>query len=224
MNTLTRAEAGARSRSRSKAVPFVLALALAAALPSCARRAAPPSADAPPPRPVNLAGTSVMVLPAQPGSGISEALAGSFDAELAYWLGDRAPRVHWVPAAEVQRLVKSSPGLRIDLRALDVRAFGRMRVQQIGDPLFGDVHNLGAMLDARLALLPASVAYVEPRDSAGHPTSGPGRIEVTAALIQTFGGEVVWYGVVAGEPGAADSPAVVATAARALAKAVVPEN
>ena len=200
---------------------LLVALALAT---GCAHHARPPGAEAPPPRPIDLTGLSVMVLPAQAAATAPQAAAAAFDAELAYWLTDRAPRVHWTPAAEVERLLANSPGIRIDVHALDVRSFGHMRLRRIGDPLFGDVHNLGAVLDARLALLPASLAYVAPRDSAGAPLPGPGHFEVTAALIQTFGGEVAWYAVVAGEPGPIDAPATVATAARALARALTPGN
>ncbi len=199
----------------------LLALVLAGA---CASHPKPPSAEAPPPRPLDLTGLAVMVLPAQAPAATPLASATAFDAELDYWLKERAPRVRWVSASEVERLAAGSPGLRLDLHALDVRAFGRMRVRRIGDPLFGDVHNLGLMLDARLALLPASLAYVSPRDSTGAPLPGPGHFEVTAALLQTFGGEVAWYAVIPGEAGPIDAPAAVASAARALARALTPGN
>ncbi len=207
---------------RGQRLALLLALALAGA---CGGHPRPPTAESPQPRPIDLSGLTVMVLPAQPAASTPQASADAFDAELAYWLGERAPRVRWVTAADVVRLVRNSPGLRIDPHALDVRAFGHMRIQRIGDPLFGDVHNLGAMFDARLALLPASLAYVSPRDSAGAPPRpGPGRYEVTAALIQAFGGEVVWYAVVPGDPGPIDAPASIASAARALARTLTPGN
>ncbi len=215
---MSRAAPGCRGPARQWP-PALLALALAA----CAPHATPPSAAAPP-RPIDLTGITVMVLPAQAPASTPLASTSAFDAELDYWLKDRAPRVRWVPASEVERLAAGSPTLRMDLHALDVRPFGRMRVRRIGDPLFGDVHNLGAMLDARLALLPASLAYVSPHDSTGAPRPGPGHFEVTAALIITFGGEVVWYGVVPGEAGPIDAPATVASAARALARALTPGN
>ncbi len=208
-----------RGRARQRLLPL-LALVLAGA---CARHAQPPTAASPPPRPFDLTGVTVMILPAQAPAATPLASATAFDTELDYWLKDRAPRVRWIPASEVERLA-GSPSLRLDLHALDVRAFGRMRVQRIGDPLFGDVHNLGAMFDARLALLPASLAYVSPHDSAGAALPGPGHFEVTAALIQTFGGEVVWYAVIPGEAGPIDAPATMASAARALARALTPRN
>jgi hypothetical protein len=219
-----RARIASLRRARPRAPRTLLALVVLALLPAagCAHRTTPPSAATPPSRPLRLTGQRVMVLPAQPAGSVSGDLAAAFDAELAYWLADRAPRVHWITAAEIERLTTSSPALRIDPHELDVAAFGRMRVERIGDPLFGEVHNLGGVLDASLALIPASVAYVPPPapDSAGG-ARGPGHIEVTAALISTFGGEVVWFGVLAGEPGAIDAPAAVGTAARALARALL---
>ena len=222
------------ARCRSARAALVLALMLFSA--ACVHRAPPPSADVPPPGPLALGGTTVMVMPAQPGRGASPDLAAAFDAELAFWLADRAPRVHWIPAADVERLVRNAPAIRVDVHNLDVRAFEGMRVRRIGDPLFGDIHNLGGVLDARLALIPAALAYLTPADSATLPlgpgTGGkpparpvipaPGRMEVTAAVVSTFGGEVVWLGVVAGEPAAIDSPRAVASAARALARALLP--
>jgi hypothetical protein len=40
-------------------------------------------------------------------------------------------------------------------------------------------------------------------------------------LIDTLGGAVLWFGAVAGDPGRVDDPAVAASAARALARAVL---
>jgi hypothetical protein len=201
------------------------ALACLVAIPTagaCAHRAATPTAEATQQRPINLNGIKVMVLPAQPTASTPESVVRAFDAELAYWLNERAPRVRWIPATELERLAQSSPALRLDLHALDVRAFGRMRVRRIGDPLFGDVHNLGAVVEARLALLPATVAYVMPSGQPAGNTAG--RIEVTGALIETFSGDIIWYGVVAGDPGPIDAPAAAASAAQALARALTPGN
>lgn len=65
-----------------------------------------PSPDRPTPRPPDLSGAAVMVLPVQPGDWVgggrrTPAPAG-LDAELAYWLEERAPRVRWTfpPALE----------------------------------------------------------------------------------------------------------------------------
>jgi hypothetical protein len=47
-------------------------------------------------------------------------------------------------------------------------------------------------------------------------------VELAVALIDTIGGEVIWYGVVAGERGGSGEPGVAASAARALARSLFP--
>jgi hypothetical protein len=65
------------------------------------------------------------------------------------------------------------------------------------------------------------VAYLSAPDTAAADTQ-PGRVEVAVALIDTFGGRVLWYGVMAGEPGAEGSGDVAASAARAVAQTLLP--
>lgn len=171
------------------------------------KRAQPLSADAPPEYPPSLAGRTVMVLPAQ-----GSARPAGFDAELAHFLAELAPGVRWVPVTAVERAAESSPTLRIRPHDLAVADFTRMRVTRIGEPLFSDLHALGVLLDARYSLLPWSVRYV-----AGTGAE-PGRVEVSAALIDNSYGDVLWLGLVPGQRGAEHAPATVASAASALAE------
>jgi hypothetical protein len=157
-----------------------------------------------------------MLLPAQAGPGqpgVEEPVPG-LDRELAYWLGERAPRVRWVFPPAIERALARN-ALPIRIRALAVQSFHRAEVQIIGDPLFGDLRSIGALVDARYALVPVAAAYVE-------EAAVSGRVEISIALIDTIGGRVLWFGVVAGERGPRDSATVVATAAQALARVVVP--
>ena len=159
-----------------------------------------------------------MVLPAQaaPASNAlpdAEAVPG-LDREIAFWLAESAPRVNWVFPPALERALECSPSLGIRLRSLAVASFHRAEVEIIGDPLFGDLRALGALVDARYALLPVSAGYV-PADSAGQ-----GRVELRVALIDTRGGRVLWFGALAGQPGLPENPATVATAAQALARTV----
>jgi hypothetical protein len=204
---------GAR-RTRGQALRLLLGLVLLLPPTDCARhRVAPPTAEAPAARAPDLSGRGVMVLPAQPSSATPQAVTAAFDAEAAYWLAERAPGVHWLSAAELDRVIARAPGLGIDIHALDARGFASMRLTRIGDPLFGDLRRLGAITGARFALLPASVTYTAAR-----------RFEAAVALIDSESGYVLWFGVVAGEPGPIDSPAAVATTAQALARALVPRD
>jgi len=157
-----------------------------------------------------------MVLPAQAAPGAAapgaEPVPG-LDAEIGFWLAELGSRTRWVLPPEIDRALERSPSLRIRPRALAVGSFHVAEVRNIGDPLFGDLRALNALLNARYALVPVSAEYAP-------DPAGPGRVEIRAALIDTLGGAVLWYGAVAGERGPAADPAVVASAARALAAAV----
>lgn len=187
---------------------------------ACAQpRAQPPSPDEPQPRAPDLTGRAVMVLPAQPAPAarrdrVSGEVITGFDAELAYWLEERAPRVRWTFAPELRRTLARNAMLNIDVDALAVGSFHRAQVRNIGDPLLGDLRRLGAVVDARLALVPVAINYVEQAEGA--------RGEAAFALIDTYGGRVVWYGVVAGDAGPIDDSETAASLARAAARALVP--
>ncbi|MGH7503652.1 MAG: hypothetical protein ACREL7_18145 [Longimicrobiales bacterium] len=152
-----------------------------------------------------------MVLPAQAGpahTGAGEPVPG-LDREIAYWLGELVPRANWVFPPAIERAISRNPSLGIRLDALAVQSFHRGVVEIIGDPLFGDLSALGPLVGARFALLPVAVDYVTEE-------SGDGRVEVQAALIDTRGGRVMWFGIVAGDR-APQGPQATASAARALA-------
>lgn len=184
---------------------------VALVLAACATRE-PPSADRPPPPPPGLGGQAVMLLPAQPTRG---PVPDHLDTELAYWFDERAPAIRWTFPPALERGLERAPGLGIRLRSLDVSSFFRAEVRRIGDPLFGDLRRLAAIVDVRFAIVPIAADYVEKPD-------GTGRLEVTAAVIEAVGGRVHWFGVVAGEPGAPDAPATTASAAQALARTLFP--
>jgi hypothetical protein len=160
-----------------------------------------------------------MVLPSQAGPGSNalpdtEPVAG-LDREIAFWLAEGAPRVEWVFPPALERALARSPSLDIRLHSLAVASFHRAEVEIVGDPLNGDLRALGALVDARYALVPVAAAFVPSTDG-----TGAGRVELRVALIDTRGGRVLWFGAVAGETGQAGNAAVVATAAQALARTV----
>jgi hypothetical protein len=218
--------------SRRRALAATLLL-LAGTLAGCGGRTLPVADDRLRPAP-DLTGQRVMVLPAQPGAWSGVPVAGAaldpaeLDAELGFWLTDGAPRVQWVLPPELARALARSPGLGIDLGSLAVGSFRRAEVRRIGDPLFGDLRRLSALVDARHALVPVAAAFVEVAGGEGAqatgapPAAAQGRVEVAAALVDTFTGLVLWFGVVGGEPGRLADGAVIATAARALARAMAP--
>ena len=198
-----------------RAAPALAALVLAA----CGPKAAPPAANESAPPPV-LTGASVLVLPVHAGPvPTPDATSVQFradgvddlDSEIAYWLPETAPRVRWVLPATIDRALARSPGLNIEIRNLAVQSFRRMQVRRIGDPLFGDLRRLGAVLDTRLALIPVAAEFRPSADNRG-------RIDIAAALIDTERGTVLWFGVVSGDEGTAGDAAVTTSAAQAFAR------
>lgn len=204
-------------------------LAFVFVLAACARTAAPPAADvAQRPFP-DIGGAAVMLLPVQrvapsispPAAsdttrralGLDATALATLESELSYWLPSHAQRARWVLPDTIVRAATSSAALRIDARDLPVQDFQRSRLERIGDPLYGELRRLAAVTDARLAYLPIGALWIP-------ELGGSGRIHVAAALIDTVGGAVLWYGVAAGEPGAPDDPAAIASAAQALARMV----
>lgn len=137
------------------------------------------------------------------------------DAELAYWLPQAAARVRWIDAAAVDRAVQQSRTIDVRVHDLTVRDFQRARLEYIGDPLYTELRRVGLLMDARGALVPIGAVWIREQD-------GTGRVHLAAALIDTFGGTVFWYGVVAGTPGVQSDPGVVASAAQALARLLPP--
>ncbi len=155
-----------------------------------------------------------MVLPVQTGRAPA---APGLDAELEFWLSDHAPGVKWVFPPALERSLARSSMLEVPIRALAVSSFHYAQVERIGDPLYGDLRRAGAIAGARYALLPIMGSYVPGQSESG-------RVELAVALIDTMGGGVLWYGVVAGERGEPDDPAIVASAARALALTLFPSR
>jgi hypothetical protein len=198
-----------------------LAFTLLAALSACGgqRTAPPPTTSQIQAVPPDLTGAQVLMFPVQTGpvptSEVRTAAprfdgVSSLDAELRYWLPERAPRVRWILPETIDRTLARNPMLNIKPRELDVAAFRRAQVRRIGDPLFGDLRRIAAILDTRFALLPVAAEF--------KPTSATdGRLEVAFALIDTTFGDVLWYGVIAGDAGAPDSPGTAASLAQRVA-------
>lgn len=193
---------------------LLLALALPALVLVGCGGASGPGAPGPTPPPPALAGARVMLLPAQVGS------PAQLDAELAFWLADRAPHTTWLLPDHLQRTVDRSPAWRVRLdalpRPLTDTGGGKLRV---ADPLYGALRRLGAVEDTNVALVPVHVRPVPGAD--GAPGGADAALELTAAVVDIRGGRVVWLGTVRGAPGASRGAAV-AAAAEALARALVP--
>ncbi|MGQ0561567.1 MAG: hypothetical protein ACT443_06805 [Gemmatimonadota bacterium] len=198
-------------------MPITLLLALVFA--GCGGiKTAPPmpgAASAP-----SLRAATVMVFPVQNGT-VPSAEAGArhwpveraaLDAEIAYWLQQGAQRARWLLPETIDRTLARSPALNLDPRALAVGSFQRAQVRRIGDPLFGDLARLAAVLNANVALIPVAAEFVG-------ADAATAVLNIATAVIDPTDGDVIWFGVITGvEPGAGNHAAV-ATAAQAFARA-----
>jgi hypothetical protein len=152
-----------------------------------------------------------MVLPVQDRGGVP----GTVDAELLFQLRDRAPRVEWIPHEEIEERLERSPGLQAEVRGLPVGVFRSAEVRRIGDPLYGQLRRMAALVDAPVALLPVAVA-LRPAGSRGEVVA-----RLQAALVDVRTGRVLWFGMEEGRQGAAADAAVLASGVDALARSLL---
>lgn len=188
------------------ALPALLAVVVGA----CAGTAAPPEPGTSQGTPPDLRGRRVMLLPVQEMVGFR----GTPDAELAFQLQAREPAVEWILPERIQSMLDRSPGIRAETRGLPVSVFLGTEVRRIGDPLYGELRRMAALVDAEVALIPVRAAV--------HTTpTGGEAIRLHAALVEVRTGRVAWFGVEEGMAGEAEDPAVLASAVDALARTLL---
>lgn len=175
----------------------------------------PPTAESAP----SLRGVTAMVFPVQNGAVPVHdpqlrrwaADRAQVDAEIAYWLQQGTPRTRWIMPETIDRTLSRSPMLNINPRGLAVGSFERAQVRRIGDPLFGDLARLAAILQAKLAVLPVGAEFVG-------PSADSAVLNIATAVIDATDGDVIWFGVIAGKDRGVGSAAI-ASAAQAFARA-----
>ncbi|MFQ5536307.1 MAG: hypothetical protein ACE5GJ_02530 [Gemmatimonadota bacterium] len=160
--------------------------------------------------PPDLRGQKVMLLPVQQLLGVPPEV----DAELAFALESRSRDVDWILPARLERAVRGAPGIRTGVRGLGVGMFLRAEVRRVGDPLYGQLRRLAALVDAVAALVPIQAEAVTTE-------SGERALRVSAALIDVRTGRVMWFGVEEGETGEAGDPGALASMADALARTLL---
>ena len=189
-----------------------LLLAVAAGLAGCGGKAAPPGPGTSQGAVPDLRGTRVMLFPVQSRQGLVD---GS-DAEIAFALTQRGPDVDWVLPAEMAGALERSPAMDARIHGLPVGMFLQGEVRRVGDPLYGYLRRVGALVDSDVALVPVVARY---RPESAERRSG---VEIGAAVLSVRTGYVLWFGMVEGAPGAADDPGALASAADALGRRLLP--
>jgi hypothetical protein len=153
-----------------------------------------------------------MLYPTQSVQGFS----GDVDAEIAFALSQRPGQTTWVLPAEMRRALASSPGLDTRLDGLPVGMFAQAEVRRIGDPLYGYVRRMSALVSSDVAVIPVFARYRLAT------TTEAAAVEIATAIISARTGQVLWYGAVSGDPGPANDPRSLASAADALSRRLLP--
>lgn len=176
-----------------------------------------------------LSGQRVLVLPVQyvsrvPGGWIggastARAAARQADSEIAFALVEEGGRVSWITPEQQVAGLERRPSIEVDpymLSADEARREGE-RLEDVRDPLYGEIRPLAALFDARLVLWPMEVTYEsEERDAVPH-------LAIRTFLLDARSGDVLWYGEIQGAPGQDPaSPGALAAAAQAFAIRVSP--
>jgi hypothetical protein len=160
--------------------------------------------------PPDLRGRRVLLLPVQQVLGVR----GDADAELIFTLEDLGRDVDWILEKEVTDVLARSPAIDTRTRGLPVGRFLMAEVRRVGDPLYGLLRRLAALVDAEAILIPVAASF-EPNQLVEGSTP---RVRLTLALIEPRSGRVVWFGVEEGGDFPQGDPRGLASAAENIAR------
>lgn len=191
-------------------------------LAACGGGAPPPPAAAPQPArssaPLDLGGQRVLVLPLQLLQGVPGTREDA-TREITFALGERDAATQWIDPERLRGALRRTPGYAQDPGTLPNDRFWHYQGARIMDPLASQVARYGALVDARLVLIPRAGRWVPWGDRPG------GRVRLAAALVDARSGDVVWMGEADGDDHGEPAASAVASAAAALAaRMVVPRR
>jgi hypothetical protein len=146
---------GAGRRSLVSVRRTLFAVGAATLLSSCGGRSTPPPPGTTRGVPPDLRGSRVILLPVQVVSGVP----GDIYAELVFNLTDKGRDVDWVLRDEVDEILARSPGIQARTQGLPVGIFLQAEVERVGDPLFGHLRRMAALVDAEAILLPVQATF-----------------------------------------------------------------
>ena len=184
-----------------------------------------------------------------PGGALNEEDAlRIMDAELEFVLAESRGASDWALPSEVVRRVDRNPILRLDPRRMAYQGLLEKPVKrkQIYEPLHSELRAISALFDTRYVILPISLfveedppepedeaaeddpanagapddAALDPEDAAATP--GRYRAHLLFAMIDIRMSSIVWWGQIVSDPGAEDSPALLASLAEKFAEQVAP--
>jgi hypothetical protein len=197
------------SRRPRRAGPLWVAAALA--LGACGTRsAAPPEPGTIRGVAPDLRGIRVLLLPVQQNLGVR----GDLDAELSNALRERGRDVAWIAASELEARLARSPAMQARTRGLPVGIFVQAEVQRVGDPLYGELRRIAALVNAEAVVLPVQ-ATLEVT-----PGEDP-KIRLWTALIDVRSGRVPWFAVLEGGAFPQGDPRALASAVEEVSRSLL---
>jgi hypothetical protein len=160
---------------------------------------------------MDLAGQKVLVLPVQAVSGIPQS-RDDVTREVLFALGERDTRTHFIPPSALRSALQSAPGYADDPDDLPADPFRHHQERYVIDPLAGVLRRYSALMDTRLVLvIPGAQWLPAPAGAQG------GVIRMSAVMIDSRTGNVVWYGEADGDPRPGPDAGALGTAAASLA-------
>ena len=100
----------------------------------------------------------------------------------------RSPEVKWVLPADLRKMARRSPTVAPDPDRMGQALLRAPKLEEVPDPLRGNLRNMMAIVGGRFALVPAALAFVN--EPAGAPA--PVRAELSLVLVDTRTGRIVW--------------------------------
>jgi hypothetical protein len=97
----------------------------------------------------------------------------------------RSPEVKWALPAELRKIARRAPTVAPDPDRMGQSLMRQQSLDEVPDPLRGNLRSLMAMLNGRFAMIPAAVTFVP-------ESPGVVRAEVSLVLADTRTGKVVW--------------------------------
>ena len=117
---------------------------------------------------------------------------------------------------DVQEILERTPGMDTRTRGLPVSIFDQAEVDRVGDPLYGQLRRMSALVEADAILIPITATF-EPNETI---VNGLPRVRITATLVEPRTGRVMWYGIEEGGDFDQSDPRALASAVEALASTV----
>jgi len=158
----------------------------------------------------DLRGRRVMILPVQQNLGVM----GEPDAEIIFGLRERRVQIDWILPAEVDDMLRRSPGVRSSTRGLPVGQFLTAEVMRVGDPLYGDLRRLSALVDADAVLIPVQTSLESDAETGT-------TVRLWTALIEVRTGRVLWFSILDGDVYPPADPRGLASAVDMMARSLL---